>query len=164
MRHAFRRRNAQALYEAHIGPNMTPMVDVVMVILIFFMASTAFLGPEWFLRTNLPVVGTGPPAPEPEPTRLRVALKAVESGPASVVVGDGAPIDLAALDALITSEAARVSAENLIVLIAPEDGVAYDDVVRVHETCARLGVSKVGLLEGEKRVAPAGDVEPDPPG
>jgi len=36
------------------GPNMTPMVDVVLVILIFFMASTAFIGPEWFLRAALP--------------------------------------------------------------------------------------------------------------
>src|SRR5215813_7077601 len=56
MKH-FRRRNAQALYDQHYGPNMTPMVDVVMVILIFFMASTAFLGPEWFLKTHLPRAG-----------------------------------------------------------------------------------------------------------
>jgi len=33
---------------------MTPMVDVVMVILIFFMASAAFLGAEWFLKAAIP--------------------------------------------------------------------------------------------------------------
>ena len=40
---------------AHFGPNMTPMVDVVMVILIFFMASAAFVGEEWFLFAAIPV-------------------------------------------------------------------------------------------------------------
>ena len=42
---------------AHVGPNMTPMVDVVMVILIFFMTWMSFVGAEWFLRTALPKQG-----------------------------------------------------------------------------------------------------------
>ncbi|MEZ6319152.1 MAG: biopolymer transporter ExbD [Phycisphaerales bacterium] len=50
----FRERGALAVHELHFGPNMTPMVDVVMVILIFFMASTALLGPEWFIRAHVP--------------------------------------------------------------------------------------------------------------
>ena len=50
----YRKRNAQALYDLHYGPNMTPMVDVVMVILIFFMSFAAFLGNEWFLRGAIP--------------------------------------------------------------------------------------------------------------
>ncbi len=36
------------------GPNMTPMVDVTLVILIFFMASATIAGQEWFLRADLP--------------------------------------------------------------------------------------------------------------
>ena len=58
MRRAHRTRSragALAHWDLHYGPNMTPMVDVVMVILVFFMASTAVLGPEWFLRSALPV-------------------------------------------------------------------------------------------------------------
>lgn len=35
------------------GPMMTPMVDVVLVILIFFMASTTIAGYEWFLEAGL---------------------------------------------------------------------------------------------------------------
>ena len=30
----------------HVGPNMTPMVDVVMVILIFFMLGSSFTSPR----------------------------------------------------------------------------------------------------------------------
>lgn len=35
------------------GPMMTPMVDVVLVILIFFMASTTIAGYEWFLEAGV---------------------------------------------------------------------------------------------------------------
>ncbi|MFZ4431104.1 MAG: biopolymer transporter ExbD [Phycisphaerales bacterium] len=59
-RHGFRNRSARATHESHYGPNMTPMVDVVMVILIFFMASAAILGPEWFIKSNLPVMAAAP--------------------------------------------------------------------------------------------------------
>src|SRR4051812_37590647 len=87
MRHTFRKRNAQALYDSHLGPNMTPMVDVVMVILIFFMASTAFLGPEWFLKTHLPAASAAPPSDAPEPTRLRVTLTLGAEGHTHAALG-----------------------------------------------------------------------------
>jgi biopolymer transport protein ExbD len=41
---------------SRFGPNMTPMVDVTLVILIFFMASASIAGHEWFLRADLPKV------------------------------------------------------------------------------------------------------------
>src|SRR2546423_7063995 len=37
------------------GPNMTPLVDVVMVILIFLMLCGSFGGIEHYLASNLPV-------------------------------------------------------------------------------------------------------------
>ena len=55
-RGAFRRRAALDVWSMNFGPSMTPMVDVVLVILIFFMASASFVGPEWFLRAALPVL------------------------------------------------------------------------------------------------------------
>jgi biopolymer transport protein ExbD len=49
-------------YEA--GPNMTPLVDVVMVILIFMMLAGSFGGAEHYLMSNMPIVrnGAGKPA------------------------------------------------------------------------------------------------------
>lgn len=41
---------------SRFGPNMTPMVDVTLVILIFFMASASIAGHEWFLRADLPEI------------------------------------------------------------------------------------------------------------
>ena len=39
------------------GPNMTPLVDVVMVILIFLMLCGSFGGMERYLVSNLPQIG-----------------------------------------------------------------------------------------------------------
>ena len=61
------------------GPNMTPLVDVVMVILIFLMLCGSFVGSEHFLVSNLPIsqsgVGSVPPPPgfiPDEPIEIRV--------------------------------------------------------------------------------------------
>src|SRR2546423_14060754 len=49
------------------GPNMTPLVDVVMVILIFLMLAGSFAGAEHYLVSNLPFSpkGGGGQAPPP---------------------------------------------------------------------------------------------------
>ena len=44
------------------GPNMTPLVDVVMVILIFLMLCGSFGGVEHYLASNLPLLPAGGPA------------------------------------------------------------------------------------------------------
>jgi biopolymer transport protein ExbD len=41
------------------GPNMTPLVDVVMVILIFLMLTGSFAVGEHFLQSNMPVTKKG---------------------------------------------------------------------------------------------------------
>ena len=51
-------RSAQKVhYDA--GPNMTPLVDVVMVILIFLMLTGSFAVGEHFLQSNMPVTKKG---------------------------------------------------------------------------------------------------------
>ncbi len=48
-----RRRSVFDKTNQRTGLMMTPMVDVVLVILIFFMASTTIAGQEWFLRASV---------------------------------------------------------------------------------------------------------------
>src|SRR5215212_5500861 len=64
------------------GPNMTPLVDIVMVILIFLMLTGSFVGSEHFLVSNLPIsqAGVGAVAPPPgfipdEPIEIRVDIR-----------------------------------------------------------------------------------------
>jgi biopolymer transport protein ExbD len=139
----FRRRNAAAVYQQHIGPNMTPMVDVVMVILIFFMASAAIMGPEWFLKTSLPVKGQAA-GTSIEPVRVRVVL--TQSAVGTRVSVDGVEMAMAEVERSLGGKKSA-STDGIVVLVKPAAEVPYDAVVRVHEICAKLGITKVGLTD-----------------
>lgn len=143
-----RARSAAAMYHAHHGPNMTPMVDVVMVILIFFMASAVIVGPEWFVRSALPVEAPASgEAPKDPPARLRIILES--GGVARLGLNDEEPglTPLFSVETRLKEELAKRGREGLIVLVEPRPDAAYDDVVRVHEWCAQLGVTQVGLVQ-----------------
>ncbi len=146
-RHVYRRRNAQALYAMHYGPNMTPMVDVVMVILIFFMASAVVMGPEWFVRTNLPKPDTASTArPGAQPLRLAVHMTR-ENDATQVRFNNDAPITLDVALAALRPAMQDRPADEVVMLIRPDANVPYEDVVRLHAACQELGISRVGLIQ-----------------
>ncbi len=156
-----RRKTALQTYDGHIGPNMTPMVDVVMVILIFFMASASILGPTWLLRTSLP--------PKPSPTvqppkdelvRLKVQLE-LKAGNTfarwTEAIGEAPPIPAAesgsglkVLQARLTELSRSHELSKIVVLIDPAANVPYSDVIQIHSICQQLGIDKVGLASTEK--------------
>jgi biopolymer transport protein ExbD len=149
------------MYEAHFGPNMTPMVDVVMVILVFFMASSAILGPEWFVRAALPVAAPAradPAAPD-RSVRVRIAVLRGEGGAVLLAASywsrppnlpdlpePPAPGGPEALGAFLAALAARADLSELAAVIEPGPGVPYEAVVAAHDAAARAGVRKTGLL------------------
>ncbi|CAN5730322.1 hypothetical protein BH11PLA1_BH11PLA1_05950 [soil metagenome] len=160
-RSALRRRSPLGRASTHIGPNMTPMVDVVMVILVFFMVSAAFAGPEWFLSTLLPrpALAEGEGEPDPalpvtaqaplEMVRITLSLTANEAGETRVT-GEG-------MERVTLAEAAKVLAARVAdlpagaeagskieILIKPEPNVPYKDVVRLHELVLEAGIVRVG--------------------
>jgi len=145
--HHFRNRSARAVYESHHGPNMTPMVDVVMVILIFFMASAAILGPEWFLKTSLPVMAAGKPTGEKPPRRLTIWLTmegAIVKTMLRMDQGPGKAVGMAQLAAELRAAVVGANGE-VIALVEPADDVPYEAVVAAHEACAKAGIVKVGV-------------------
>lgn len=150
MSRPLRRRDSAFVRESSLGPSMTPMVDVTLVILIFFMASTAFMGPEWLLRTGVPRETTGSTTAEGAaftlpPARFDLVVAVDASGMARV---DGMGLSSGTIgDACerIREYAARLGPERLAIFIEPTGGVPYRDVVRLHEACAEAGVEGVGL-------------------
>lgn len=163
-------RSALAMYEAHAGPNMTPMVDVVMVILIFFMTSAAILGPEWFLATSLPPArerGTvAPVEPRMEDRRIvvRVELVAgVEVGGGEARVDGGEPMALDAVRGVLEEAVGKARGgagaegvqeggqREVVVLVLPGAGVAYEAVVRVHEHARLAGVDRIAIVPEAER-------------
>lgn len=146
-RAGFRNRSARALYEMHYGPNMTPMVDVVMVILIFFMASAAILGPEWFVGARLPKTDASAPRQTTPPLRIRVSLSRDAREQPLATLDAGGPIPLAQLAQALTRARGERNAGDVVVIIDPAQTSRYDDVIAAHVACAEAGLSKVGLGE-----------------
>lgn len=135
---------------------MTPMVDIVMVILIFFMAATTFAGDEFFLRAGL-VRDVPADAAEPAdaddpfalpPVRLTVALSVSREGH---TVATGVGLEGAAMNPLVAALAAfaeGTATDRIVLIITAEADVPYRDVVRVHDAATRLGIEKVALEAG----------------
>jgi biopolymer transport protein ExbD len=134
---------------------MTPMVDVVMVILIFFMASATFAGAEWFLRTGLPKEevaertlsgDTGDPFKLP-PARFEILLSRSEDG-RTVVTGQGLePMLLDDLGGKLRELAAGTGSEDLVLVIRSNADVPYGDVIRAHSEATGAGIGKIGLMD-----------------
>ena len=150
-----RRRRALDVATLYSGPNMTPMVDVVMVILVFFMVSAAFLGPEWLLSSLVPQLaekpaaatsgaGAGPRDPfEVPPVRFTIDLKRQPDG--SVVATGGEKTD-ASIEDVVSSLKTMIkdAGSNVEVLVKPGVGVPWGAVVRTHELCNQAGITRVG--------------------
>jgi biopolymer transport protein ExbD len=139
-----RKRTARSDYDARVSLNMTPMVDVVMVILVFFMASASILGPEWLVSSRVPKKGGVATATDVQPLRLTVLL--TRDGEQSTVfaIGDVSFSREAVLANLTRATAGRPASE-VVVLLRPAANVPYEDVVLMHAACQQLGIVKVGL-------------------
>ncbi len=146
-----RRRDALHSYSLHFGPNMTPMVDVVMVILIFFMAFAAFMGNEWFLRGAIPFdAGRGNNASKPNdplappPTRLDVALDTDGDGHTVVSFLSFSRVSMEQFEQRIGEFPKSEATRNIEIVLRPTGRVPYADTVRAHAACDAVGIYKVG--------------------
>jgi biopolymer transport protein ExbD len=166
-----RRRRAIDSGAMHFGPNMTPMVDVVMVILVFFMASAAYLGPEWFLSGLVPQIagpaaGSGPGArqavtgaggtadPLATPTP-RFEFEMERGGDGEIIAKAAGAIGTIqqAADALIAT--IGPGKDQVEVLIRPGPGVSWGEVVRVTELLRKAGIERVGpVTRSRERQSP----------
>ena len=139
-----RNRSARATYESHIGPTLTPMVDVVMVILIFFMASTVVLGPEWFIPARVPKQDALAPQTQNTPPP-RAIIKLTRSNDVTIITINDQPTTLESLAQTLASIIPSDRQADAIILVQPESNVPYEDVVQTHATCTQAGYRKVGL-------------------
>jgi biopolymer transport protein ExbD len=139
----------------HVGPNMTPMVDVGMCILIFFMLGSAFLS-ERFLPAELPRVGAFSGPQEVKMPAVRTAIKLAREGADTWVSAFDRPMmkmnrrsdreqsqnrELAAF----FLEKGRTLSPDVQIMIYPEKGVPYQDVITVYDCCIKAGFRQVAF-------------------
>jgi biopolymer transport protein ExbD len=142
------------------GPNMTPLVDIVMVILIFLMLAGSFNQAEHYLMSEVPLqvqgVGGAPPAGAIFPTTFRINVSV--QGPLFILkAGNFASLKdtdpRRASDALTVQlrnqyknfKDAGVKMDDVQVIINPEQNVPLDGLVPAFEAAQKAGFTKVGF-------------------
>lgn len=115
------------------GINVTPMVDVVLVLLIIFMA-TAPLIAKRALTVNVPRAATG----ERASASLQVTLTADQK-----IMLESSSFDLAGLFHELKKRQALEP--ELRLTVAAEEGLSYGAVVELLDTIRSSGVKRVAL-------------------
>jgi len=125
--------------------NLTSLIDVVFLLLIFFMVATTFLDPEREIPIELPQASN---AAEREEAPEEIVIGVARDGGLSV---SGAVVDRAGLEAALRRAAARDPATP--VTIRGDRLVHHEDVVGVMDACGAAGLSNlaVGTLEPPRR-------------
>ena len=121
--------------------NLTSLIDVVFLLLIFFMVATTFLDPEREIDLDLPEAES---STMPEEAPDQIVINVVEDGRISLA---GRTVDR---DGLLASlrQAARVS-PTTPVTIRGARLVAHERIVAVMDACGVAGLSNlaVGTLQ-----------------
>ena len=137
------------------GPNMTPLVDVVMVILIFLMLAGSFVQAEHFLVSNLPLSQSGAgeqqlPAgfiPD-EPIDIRVDSPTPDTFLATagrIRTGDVQQLTAQLRSMRLALNNAGKGDDQIQVKIGPGRNVKYRFLVVVYESALNAGYKKVAF-------------------
>ena len=143
------------------GPNMTPLVDVVMVILIFLMLAGSFGANSWFLTSDLPVKAAGTVAgPGLVPPDEVVEIKIIGEGGGFRVLSDNidsrgiVPTREWLVKRLRERKAqletfGKTSVEQIQVVLAPTATARYEHIALVYEAALKAQFKKVAFRTSE---------------
>ena len=115
--------------------NITPLVDVMLVLLIIFMVATPMLSRT--LTLDLPSVT---PELQPPPPTEPIALQIRADGTLS---WEGIPMPMVAIDAAMRTEAGREAPAVLQIEADPD--AAYERVAEVMARARRAGLERIAL-------------------
>jgi biopolymer transport protein TolR len=118
------------------APNLAPMIDVILVLTIFFMCATKFSTDERRFDLDLPKAGAAASTAEGRPEVIEV-----ESSGGLRFAGE--EVEAAALVERLS--AARTARPDLAVTIRGERAVPHGRMAEVYEACRAAGVSRVAI-------------------
>ncbi len=142
----------QVHYES--GPNMTPLVDVVMVILIFLMLAGSFGSGEHYMVSSVPIHASGgggvPPPPGWTPPVL-VEIRVGTDGQAFMPSNPQKPVahvdqvykELS--DTMAKFRADGKTVKDVEVVLRPSDGTRWEALAPLYDAALRAKFEKVGF-------------------
>lgn len=117
-------------------PNLAPMIDVILVLTIFFMCVTKFTSDERRFDLDLPKAGAAAASADGRP-------EVVEVEAAGGVRFAGETVEPERLAEMLA--AARATRPDLAVTIRGERAVPHGRMAEVYEACRTAGVSRVAI-------------------
>jgi len=132
--------------EETAGPNLTPMIDILFLLIIFFMVGSKFTELERSIDLDVPRVsdaGALSPAPEKRVVNIH------RDGRVSLGQND---LTLEELHSELAT--ARAEYRDLGVLVRGDSEVPFDRVANVLNTVRQAGISEMGIsvrLETQRR-------------
>lgn len=118
--------------------NVTPLIDVVFLLLIFFMTSSTFLK-ESVLEITLPSLHVQHEVP------VKNVIRVTVSGKGLYQIDDKALPDNAFKTLIHTIAATQAFDANTVILIAADAKAPYESVMRAMDAAGKLGYSKIQL-------------------
>ena len=122
--------------DEELQPNMAPMIDVVLVLTIFFMCATRFSGDEHAFDVELPKVNTATPLEAAKPEIVEVAADGGVTFRGESVVIEDLSSRLAAV---------RGDGREMSVLVRGDRAASHGRMAAVYEACRTAGIRHVGI-------------------
>ncbi len=117
--------------------NLTPMIDVVFLLIIFFMVATKFSELERNIDVAVPEVSqAGDALPPPQPLVVTVL------GDGRIEL-DGQPVNPAELTSRLTAARARLGDPSVV--IRGDAQCAFQDVATALAACREANISELGI-------------------
>ena len=132
--------------EDYIQLNLTAMVDVVMLLIIFFVSNLKFPKEEGALSANLPRAGRAAQQGEAPPKIDKVVIGLDYTGSRINVIVNNQPIGgLTQLDTKLFLLQRQIPEAEVTLDVRPD--VPYDYVVNVFNICAKRNFKKVAFAQ-----------------
>ncbi|MEE3220432.1 MAG: biopolymer transporter ExbD [Planctomycetota bacterium] len=126
--------------DSGIDLNMTPMVDIVFLLIIFFLTTTSIIQLEQDLTIDLPKQSEQLKAKAPPARPVIVNVRYVSGGKAYYHV-ENEPMSLAALTSNLSR--AKIRNKNQAVVIRGDRNVKWEHIAAVMGCCGKVGITKV---------------------
>src|SRR5271157_1301378 len=136
------RKIGEGLYQPLAEINVTPLVDVMLVLLIIFMVTAPMLAAG--VKVNLPGARTARPLESKEPVVVTVGKDSISR------------------DALVATVKGKLGQSNGVVQLRGDREAAYGDVVSVMDDLAAAGLTRIAIVSSGRRSAPSPEPQPRP--